>query len=59
MEDEMHILIECEAYRELRETIGIPTAGTIHELMNNCDPGKLARLLHDIGTERKLALTRS
>lgn len=58
VEDEQHVLLECQAYQELREVTGLPQQSSMHEIMTNFDTDKLARLLHGIEAKRRLTLAR-
>jgi hypothetical protein len=55
VEDERHVLLECDAYADIREKYALPR-GAMLSAMNDADQHRLACCLRDIWTRRKQLL---
>ena len=55
VEDERHVLLECEAYADIRESYGLPR-GNMQQIMNDSDQNMLACCLSDIWARRNKLL---
>ena len=52
VEDERHVLLDCEAYDEIRESYGLARSTDMRTVMREWDQVKLAKCLQDVWTRR-------